>query len=572
MVASRNRDAGTVFNEMGSLLWLFATPVVNLRTVVSRTELPYERRSCTRDTIPTRLTMTTINNQNNYGNSRPMYTNYWSGAKEVDNLVGHISSVIGYKNPTQKIHIKVILLNLYVNNSSDKTMYVGLSRDAHRNIAPRSRYNRLGIAAESVAQIVDALLAHELLTCDLGWEDLRTKKRVRSKIRSTDKLLLLFREYKLSPAMVTKFTEDELIIVRAKPDEGPRKKIDDRQRKKIDEGHKYLDYKNNRLADNMRAFLRRYNEFLFNTYIDVDEFGYENKSDSELSIDLANKRVRRIFNDLKFKAGGRFFGGWWQNIPEDLRARIIIDRFYTAEYDYSGYHIYLLYAKEGINFRNLHKDAYIYPKSNDPHKLRIIYKHLLLCAINAEDRKSCLLATHQEIRKGRKRNKDKYPEEIPNLGDLLNSFKDYHQPIAKYFDFDEGVGPFGPSLQNLDSMIAEDVLVAMTRESLPCLCVHDSFICRVIDGAFLQEVMKKAYLKHLPEGPWKGIFGNIPIADIEIKEPAPLSDKPLFMHDDDILFDVISRPESGIYGRLFKYLETENPHVDKVITIPKRDV
>lgn len=506
--------------------------------------------------------MKAITKQNNFANSRPMYSNYWSGAKEVDSLVSHISSVIGYKNPTQKIHLKVILLNLYVNNSSDRTRYVGLSRDAHRNIAPRSRYNRLGIAAESVAQIVDALLAHELLTCDIGFEDPRTKKRFRSKIRSTDKLLALFKEYKLALSMVTKFTEDELVIVR--------EKLDDRPGKKLDEGHKYLDYKDSRFADNKRAFLKRYNDLLLNTYIDVDEFGYENKSDSELSIDLANKRVRRIFSDLKFSRGGRFYGGWWQNIPEDLRARIIIDRFYTAEYDFSGYHIYLLYAKEGINFRDLQKDAYIYPKSNDPHKLRIIYKHLLLCAINAEDRKLCLRATHQEIYKGKKRNPEKYPEVIPNLGELLNSFKDYHQPITKYFDFDEGVGPVGPKLQNLDSMVAEDILITMTREKLPCLCVHDSFICRVMDGPFLQEVMRAAYIKHLPGEPWKGVMGTIPVSDIEIKEPPALSDKQLLMQEDDILFDIISRPESGLHGRLFKYLDTGNPHVDKVITIPGR--
>ncbi len=54
MIASRNRDAGTVFDEMGSLLWPFSTAACLIcvnKLVVRRTELPCERRSWTREYI-----------------------------------------------------------------------------------------------------------------------------------------------------------------------------------------------------------------------------------------------------------------------------------------------------------------------------------------------------------------------------------------------------------------------------------------------------------------------------------------------------------------------------------------
>ena len=33
-------------------------------------------------------------------------------------------------------------------------------------------------------------------------------------------------------------------------------------------------------------------------------------------IDVTQKRLRRIFNNGSFQQGGRFYGGWWQNIPK----------------------------------------------------------------------------------------------------------------------------------------------------------------------------------------------------------------------------------------------------------------
>jgi hypothetical protein len=62
-------------------------------------------------------------------------------------------------------------------------------------------------------------------------------------------------------------------------------------------------------------------------------------------------RRRRIFSGGSWKSGGRFYGGWWQRLPGKWRQRIrIIDDEPIVELDYSGLHIIMLYAIEGIDY------------------------------------------------------------------------------------------------------------------------------------------------------------------------------------------------------------------------------
>ncbi|MBW2366981.1 MAG: hypothetical protein JRH15_03750 [Deltaproteobacteria bacterium] len=57
------------------------------------------------------------------------------------------------------------------------------------------------------------------------------------------------------------------------------------------------------------------------------------------AIDFSNKRLRRVFNNGSFEQGGRFYGGWWANLPRDCRKYIRINGKDVVECDYSGYHI-----------------------------------------------------------------------------------------------------------------------------------------------------------------------------------------------------------------------------------------
>ena len=73
-------------------------------------------------------------------------------------------------------------------------------------------------------------------------------------------------------------------------------------------------------------------------------------SDSEKEpIDLTNKVLVRIFINNSFGEGGRFYRGWWQNVPSEYRPFITIESKHTQELDYSQLNpnmIYSLYNHE----------------------------------------------------------------------------------------------------------------------------------------------------------------------------------------------------------------------------------
>jgi hypothetical protein len=106
----------------------------------------------------------------------------------------------------------------------------------------------------------------------------------------------------------------------------------------------------------MRTVLRDYSKILNQTHIDIYDLDKpiltvgEHKRTMRLQISQQDKLVRRVFNNSKWDQGGRFYGGWWQRCPKDYRKKIKMDGVMTAEVDFSGLHIVLLYAQEGINY------------------------------------------------------------------------------------------------------------------------------------------------------------------------------------------------------------------------------
>jgi hypothetical protein len=73
------------------------------------------------------------------------------------------------------------------------------------------------------------------------------------------------------------------------------------------------------------------------------------KSGTPAPLCLTQTAMRRMFTRNKFDHGGRFYGGWWQNIPAYMRRHIVIGDQITVECDYSGIALRTLYAREGLN-------------------------------------------------------------------------------------------------------------------------------------------------------------------------------------------------------------------------------
>jgi hypothetical protein len=88
------------------------------------------------------------------------------------------------------------------------------------------------------------------------------------------------------------------------------------------------------------------------------------------NIGAASNQLHRVFNRNSFSLGGRFYGGWWQNIPSECRADITINGLATIELDYPRLHPTLLYAEVGS------------PMDGDPYDLANCPRGLVKIAFN----------------------------------------------------------------------------------------------------------------------------------------------------------------------------------------------
>lgn len=493
-----------------------------------------------------------------YINSTLFDVHRWSEYPEVLAVRKHMLHELGFKGTKKEInHITVVLLNLYYTYCLDPDMWVMYSRD-RTDYDEGKRYNKLFIKYDNTIKTVDGLLRLGYIENAKGWQDRKTEIAFDSRMKATRKLIdLIEKTHAVKFEMIGKYVPDEMVVLRNADG--------------VD-----IDYVDTKEIKSMRSSLEAYNELLSETYIDIhfdasdiqDKIAARRKKkdkvtnkakDYRLVINLSNKRVRRIFNKSTFNLGGRYYGGWWQNIPSKLREKIILNRDYTIETDYSGLHIYLLYALKGINFADLEKEPYIYPKNNDPFGYRPIFKTMLLAAINSNDEAECIKAVQYEINMDR----DEYPDELPDLKTTYSDFKEYHTDIADMF-----CSKLGLKLQRWDSAIAESVVNVMTKAGVPVLVVHDSFICSKKEEAFLYDTMIKAYHHHASKiGIDKELNTRFSSNPIAVKTKDITLEKSELLREEDILIDYLGWLEQPQGRRFTNYLLNEDPSTNVIIKV-----
>lgn len=356
--------------------------------------------------------------------------------------------------------MKVILMDLFAAWVSDPELYIAYSR------APgtynTTRYNALHISYRPTIRIVDFLRNEGFVEHHMGIYFVLYGEGRLSRMRATQKLVnLLLREFKLSNEMVCRHQGEETIILR-------------------NEEKKNIEYKDTERTKRMREHLTWINARLRQTHLNLhisdDEWAVlfrrlRNASD-KWPIDFSRNTLRRIFNLESFELGGRFFGGWWQDIPSEYRPYIHIDMKPTVELDFSGYAIRMLYDREGI------------PCSlEDPYQVdgfdREYAKKALNAILNATSPVSAEQAVANEARIKRFKGDAKA---------LCAQLRALHEPIADHFS--SGVGR---ALQFIDSEIAEHVMLSMLDRGHVVLPVHDSFIVKSNYADILQEDMREAY-------------------------------------------------------------------------------
>ncbi|MGB0359573.1 MAG: hypothetical protein ACPGC4_06995, partial [Litorivicinaceae bacterium] len=253
-----------------------------------------------------------------------------------------------------------------------------------------------------------------------------------------------------------------------------------------------------------RELLHAYNELLNRSLIDIpdlEEPKFHNlRKGKRISHAITNRpaNVHRVFARGSWDCGGRFYGGFWQTMPNrtkydpdtdepltDLkRSRLFINDEPCIERDYSALHLILLYAQRGIDYWTEYQgDPYEVPNPVYPDENRTLGKLMTLLAINAASRQSTFSAVNNELR----------DINLPPLKyDQFNAHFDQlmakHEPIADSFFADEGI-----KLQFIDSQIAEIIIREFTRQDKVVRSLHDGFVTQEENEQLLIEMMDNAF-------------------------------------------------------------------------------
>jgi hypothetical protein len=217
-----------------------------------------------------------------------------------------------------------------------------------------------------------------------------------------------------------------------------------------------VDYRDSRETRRMRKQLLEFNEALLGQQIALGDRVIR-EGDRLDNGGRAQAKLHRVFHRSDFNLGGRFYGGYWQNIGD--RDRIKINGEDTVEHDYAGMHIRLLYAEAGK------------PAPADPYDVdgwpRKQIKLALLIAINARTHIDAVRALADALRIG-----GGVAAPFATAQALIRAAKAHHPHIAHAIGSDAGV-----RLMREDSKIAAQVMREVMRATgVVPLPVHDSFI------------------------------------------------------------------------------------------------
>ena len=457
-----------------------------------------------------------------YKNARTINYNRWSEHKQVDKLIQDL--VAGIESNKQLGYIKnmkVLVMDLYHSHLTDPEQYLSYYRDKnHYDFQKRHKKGDRSVANPYISYdyfigSVKFLIAEEYISNKPGQNFYNEDEGMYGflpKMRATPKLVGLWRKYGLTPDMIGQWKKDddvEVIQLKAKT---IKKKVPCTRYKKIDgviikkagtktiKIKKPLKVRETAETKRMSNIIHAYNRLMDNTHIDCDAACISDKDRADLieklksydekepviRLRLNSKHVYRVFNegDKTFTHGGRYYGAWWVGCQSELRKYITLNGNPTVELDYSGIHIHLLYALEGINYAE--KNDYPYnlictlPDKDPDYKFN---KLILLTALNAENDIKARDSVFAEMRNEKKLFKYNLKDKKP-ITRKLELLKEKHAPIKDYI-----ASGMGLKLQYYDSCVIEKLIGYAVRMNMPVLTVHDSVICEAKNADLIRDKM-----------------------------------------------------------------------------------
>jgi hypothetical protein len=398
----------------------------------------------------------------------PLYPHRWSKHPHIVSAIDAINEECvalaksdggRIKDPKEfQKHLRTILLDLWAAAMLSTNPYrsISLNKSFYRH---STRYKRLFLKYDYVIKVLNQIEAMGYIEIYKGYR-YRTgsEKGFNTRVKATDALLSKVVE----GFSVSDLSDDsgfECIVLH-------------------DAEKKLVDY-----ADNAETRKMRKNISLINARLDKarialympdslwEEFYDRLAKTKRRTINFLDKRMHRVFNET-FDRGGRFYGGWWIEVPRVFRKYIEIDHKPTVELDYSGHHYRILYGMEGVKMEGDPYEVGGFSRGN--------VKKALLIMLNAASRQSALSALRSEG--------------IKEAKALVDAAAERHVLIAKHFYSGKGL-----ELQRRDSEVAERVMLRMMEHGAAVLPVHDSFIVRNGYDFELRQVMAEEFERQYGE-------------------------------------------------------------------------
>lgn len=392
-----------------------------------------------------------------------------------------------------KRHIWILLVDLCRANTQDSNLWLGyFRRPLAYNLT--SVYNVAGVGYSYLKNVVDALYELNLVDHQIGFYDRENNRGRVSRVRAKEPLTQLISDV----IDLELLFSDELSLQRQRiilrgADKRP------------------VEYRN-RLVSDMRSGLNNINvqlsTTLINLYVTDEQWvwirqllsGMEDRPSYEYErlriVDLNSKYLHRVFSNCISNLsrlptqGGRFYGPWWQSLPNRIkpndprtdkyRKYIKINGKPTIELDYSSMHPMMLYAKVG---QEMPDDPYSLPNFDVPNARKGLKKILNIMINSATDQEAHGAASEVFVEE------QLQCEQYPSASHIINAIRLKHRPISEYFTSGVGI-----HLQYKDSCIAEKVMHRMIDEhNAVALPVHDSFIVTIDHVLHLKQLMLEEF-------------------------------------------------------------------------------
>lgn len=365
-------------------------------------------------------------------------------------------------------HLNMLLSNILVVHHEHAGFFISYSRTT--NQYTQNRYRNSGIGIKPLKSAIAILESLELIESHVGQQRPQHKERgILSRLRGMPALFDMF---------TAKEFEETVSSLLEKP------KSIDPIRLKNKKGD-LIEYEDNATTNSMRKSINKYNEFLSWSGISLSHLGEDQAGNEGFEIDTSRKQVYRTFNST-FERGGRFYGGWWQDVPSHLRPFIVINGEPTVELDFGSMIAHQAYSNCGLSYWDHHNDTdpYEVPDTALPRKLKKhAFTRLMACRSKGGAIGSLLRTIESETEFSEYRSLTRR-----DISDLIQKVIQKHTLIADQFF---AMSPL--EYQYQDARVCEAIITACVEEEIPVLTIHDSFIVPQENEDRLRAIMTAAF-------------------------------------------------------------------------------